>query len=104
MTTRHETSRRAMLQGALAMGAIAGGAFTRAMAANQITIGPNTVNRQWLLASHAEDAISPANFAYRETPLGDAAMLKPGEVIVRNIVFSPLPSQRIRMHADTGHT
>ena len=103
MTIHHETSRRAVLQGALVMGAIAGGgAFTRAMGGNQITIGPNTVNRQWLLASHAEDAISPANFAYRETPLGDAATLKPGEVIVRNIVFSPLPSQRIRMHANTG--
>jgi NADPH-dependent curcumin reductase CurA len=110
MTTEREdnasTSRRAMLQGALSAGVLAGSGaltsiFTTASAAGA-AIDANTMNRQWLLASHAEEAISEKNFAFREQPLGDKANLKAGELLVRNIVFSPLPSQRIRMHADTG--
>ena len=63
---------------------VGGGMFARAMAAtSQSAIGPATINRQWLLASHAEDKISVANFAYREAPLGDAANLKAGDVIVQ---------------------
>jgi NADPH-dependent curcumin reductase CurA len=94
--------RRVMLQGALSAGVLASaGVLTRAMAASP-TLDPKTVNRQWLLASHADEAISVKNFTFREQPLGDKADLKDGELLVRNIVFSPLPSQRIRMHADTG--
>ncbi|MBY0509740.1 MAG: NADP-dependent oxidoreductase [Rhodospirillaceae bacterium] len=110
MTTDREhnagSSRRVMLQGALSAGVLASsgalnGIFTPASAAEPV-IDANTMNRQWVLASHAEDAISEKNFAFREQPLGDKASLKEGELLVRNIVFTPLPSQRIRMHADTG--
>lgn len=101
----HDTilSRREFTGRALALGAAAGsGVIGQAFAAGDATITPTTINRQWLLASHADAAISPANFTFREQPLGEAANLKPGELLVRNIVFSPLPSQRIRMHANTG--
>jgi NADPH-dependent curcumin reductase CurA len=106
MQMTREISRRTLMQGG--MSTIAGmsllngsGLLNRALAAGP-AITPATLNRQWLLASHAEEKISPQNFTFREQPLGDIANLKPDQFLVRNIVFTPLPSQRIRMHADTG--
>lgn len=103
MTHKTILTRREFTGSALALGAAAGsGVIGHAFAAEGTAITPATINRQWLLASHADAAISPANFTFREQPLGEAANLKAGELLVRNIVFSPLPSQRIRMHANTG--
>ncbi len=106
MTIQDKTDRRTMLQGTLAVGAVAASAglsriISRAAAAAP-AIGSDTVNRQWLLASYAEDSIDVDNFKYQEVPLGDAANLNAGDVLVRNIVYAPLPSQRVSMHADTG--
>lgn len=106
MTTENEhktgASRRVILQGGLSAGVLAGSGALNSLFAASPAIDANTMNRQWLLASHAEEAISEKNFAFREQPLGDRATLKDGALLVRNIVFSPLPSQRIRMRADTG--
>jgi NADPH-dependent curcumin reductase CurA len=79
-----------------ALGAMA----RRAMAAP--AIGAKTVNRQWLLTSYVESNITAENFKYQEVPLGDAANLSAGDVLVRNVVYAPLPSQRVSMHADSG--
>lgn len=106
MTTNERSSRRNVLQGTLAAGVIAagaglGGMVSRAMAA-QPAISPGTVNRQWLLATYAENNLTAANFKYQEVPLGDAANLGAGDVLARNVVYAPLPSQRVSMHADSG--
>ena len=102
--TNQGASRRTVLQGALGTGVIAGGGalssmITRSVAATEI--GPTTINRQWLITSYAESKLSTANFTYQEVPLGDMT-LDPGDVLVRNIIYAPMPSQRISMHADTG--
>jgi NADPH-dependent curcumin reductase CurA len=105
MTMHDTTSRRAMLQGTLATSAIAAsgslGLVSHAMAAGP-AIGSATKNRQWLLVNYAESKVTPENFKYQEVPLGDTANLSAGEVLVRNVVYAPMPSQRISMHADTG--
>ncbi len=105
--TATAASRRTVLQGALGTCVLAsssalGGVFARpAAAASEAAIGPDTINRQWLLASHAESNLSVENFTYQEVPLGEVT-LNAGDVLVRNIIFAPMPSQRISMHADTG--
>ena len=66
--TSQGASRRTMLQGALGTGVIAaggalGGVLTRpAAAASETAIGPATINRQWLMASYAENKLLVANF------------------------------------------
>ena len=104
--TNQRSSRRAVLQGALGTSLIVGSGIggmlsTPSASAKAAAIGPETINRQWLLTSYAESAISKANFEYAEVPLGDKA-LEEGEVLVRNIVYAPMPSQRISMHAVTN--
>ncbi len=106
--TATAASRRTVVQGALGTGVLAsssalGSVFTRpaVAAADEAAIGPDTINRQWLLASHAESNLSTENFKYQEVPLGELD-LNAGDILVRNIIFAPMPSQRISMHADTG--
>jgi NADPH-dependent curcumin reductase CurA len=105
---RHDATRRTILKATLGTGVMAASGalesiLSQAMAADgKNVIGPKTMNRQWLLRSYTEQAISPANFTYRELPLGRAATIKSGDVIVRNIIFAPLPSQRVRMRTDAG--
>ena len=59
-----------------------------------------TINRQWIFASRPQGMVSAANFEYRETPLSDAP-LQPGDVLVRNKIFSLIPAQRTWMNADS---
>jgi NADPH-dependent curcumin reductase CurA len=58
----------------------------------------NDVNRQWLLASRPEDAISDGNFRWQETPIPEP---RHGQVLVRNLWLSFDPTQRGWMTRDT---
>lgn len=101
-----DTSRRSVLRGTTGAGlvagsAILGGSFVRTVAAQQsLVVGPNTTNRSWVLASRPEGNLRVENFRMVTAPMGDLT-LGDGDVIVRNRVFQPMPSQRIRMDAET---
>lgn len=57
-----------------------------------------TVNRAWLLARRPQERVSVADFAYREEPFVPP-VLKEGEVLVRNHLFSCAPTIRNWLNA-----
>lgn len=98
MDNKTETSRRGLLQGALAASVASGVLLREAMAA-QVSVTPKTINRQWIFKTRPKGQVSLDNFEYREVPLGDTK-LGANEIIVHHKVFTVVPSQRVRM--DTG--
>ena len=55
-------------------------------------------NRQWLLKSRPTGAVTAANFEYSEIDMPEPE-LRPGQILVRNLVFAPAPTQRNWMNA-----
>ena len=102
-TFGEDASRRSVLQSLLAAGALVGSGLIHPAMAAAPAIGPKTVNRQWLLKSRPNGAISMDNYEYRETPLGEVK-LKDGEVLVRHQVFTLTPAQRVAMGGGSGAT
>jgi NADPH-dependent curcumin reductase CurA len=54
----------------------------------------NSVNRQWLLRRRPRGNVEAADFEYRETEIPDSASLRPGELLLRNRVFTCAPTMR----------
>lgn len=52
-----------------------------------------TVNRQWVLASRPQGRANLANFEFREIPFR-VPDLEPGQILVRNRIFSCAPTMR----------
>lgn len=52
------------------------------------------INRQWLLRRRPTLNVSAGDFEYREAAPPDAASLKPGELILRNLMFLCAPTMR----------
>src|SRR5689334_12687004 len=50
-------------------------------------------NRQWVLASRPSGALRLENFAFRDVEMREPQLL-PGQVLVRNLVFSCAPTIR----------
>ena len=99
--TNQNASRRTVLGGMLGAGLVASsGIIMNANAAEGVS--SKTINRQWLLKSRPNGKLSLEHFEYRETPLGETASLKAGDIIVRSKVFAPIPSQRVRMDDGTS--
>jgi NADPH-dependent curcumin reductase CurA len=55
-------------------------------------------NRQWLLKSRPTGNVTAANFEYSEVEIPEP-QLRPGQILVRNLVYAPAPTQRNWMNA-----
>jgi len=55
-------------------------------------------NRQWLLKSRPTGKVTAANFEYSEVEIPEP-QLRPGQILVRNLVYAPAPTQRNWMNA-----
>jgi NADPH-dependent curcumin reductase CurA len=60
------------------------------------------VNRQWILARRPGGPLALSDLEYRETPLADET-LRPGEILVRNRMFTLVPAIRTWMEADSTY-
>src|ERR1700719_1430819 len=58
----------------------------------------NDVNRQWLLARRPDGIVREDHFRFIEAPIPAPAM---GQVLVRNLLLSADPHQRLLMSQDT---
>ena len=55
-------------------------------------------NRQWLLKRRPSGRLTAADFEYGEVEMPEP-QLRPGQILVRNLMFAPAPTQRNWLNA-----